>query len=1103
VDCPEVFGRVPVSLFMAVRWSPVRTRPRKQTALAVYLKRKKTKLPGGVLPRNERAEIAFEEWCVTKRVRETVAGMLENEVPSPTSNLLVLSKRQLEHYWRQVGQVIKHTNLLWKTKWIKWSAGYKSSAECVVEWQTMDPVSLDANFAILIPILRRLLSQPGLAYRDGLDKFRETLLRKLENRDDRVYRNLEKAQRLDSFVPCATEEYRDQLLQKPKYIRKYFAFVGVNLSRTELSFLAFCFPLKTSRKHKSAQASKVPHFDLPACLAFIDGANLDDYKPLSKLPGTEQRAVETAPRTEWNMNDALGTRTAFLVEQFLESLESDKWLGMVGFVGGKGGSGHEKTGVFIRADGQRVVTVAQEEGSSGDDGGGEPEMGAEPRAFRYAGWDWARKREEAVVTLKAIMKQFASDLVEATMKKRLEYKLVPAKPELTRHFVMAKSEEARIELEGSRHRLASVENPEDDMDGTSSVLVEGDREDGLNAALDQSTMLCLRWAVDKHAQSYRLEQKVEHGYYTICLDPPVTGDVDAPRPTGSFDVMSLSPNTRYEFRLTAYNKNGPSRTTRSAFVTTPGIPRPPQVVSVVYSGRNTAALTICWGMNVYNEWVKHLKEDMFNPMKTGQTKLPELVQSHPILKRFLRSCQKKKKKDFNFDDFKAYCAFQNYGLSDADFKKFQVHEKRLLGQLEHPDLGMGMLKDSAEQTALIVPSAKSSHELKRTMKYAGYEVWCKRAFPVSEQVVGGGTGVVPAAFEKVWEGKGDACTIVHLQLGNTYSFYVRARNECGQLGAKSDTIDAFVKEPTAGAGDGKLFPKNVTDNHTLPSPPAPAIVSRSGNEVIVRVQQAHIPGAGAYSVKLESRLVCSINALPTRMSVWKCFDARICKPPEVPSPVRSGTNKSGENVHYGASQSVVATVDVAPEYWRKVYETHDNSAAVLIVGLRPNAIYQFRARMLDEHLLPGSPSDWSTLDDLATMEKKGKVVPAGKLHLSTVFAKIVSSPEDLFVGDAICFIEHSSLDGPTVLAGRLLRNRGPSRPNFVVEVLWAARLRKNVSPKEFVPEKSLLGPAPFTPGYHTGSLLFRSPESIFKQSKQVFRARWVEEHKRVPLNSTL
>ena len=115
MDCPEVFGRVPVSLFMAVRWSPVRTRPRKQTALAVYLKRKKTKLPGGVLPRNERAEIAFEEWCVTKRVRETVAGMLENEVPSPTSNLLVLSKRQLEHYWRQVGQVIKHTNLLWKT----------------------------------------------------------------------------------------------------------------------------------------------------------------------------------------------------------------------------------------------------------------------------------------------------------------------------------------------------------------------------------------------------------------------------------------------------------------------------------------------------------------------------------------------------------------------------------------------------------------------------------------------------------------------------------------------------------------------------------------------------------------------------------------------------------------------------------------------------------------------------------------------------------------------------------------------------------------------------------------------------------------------------
>ena len=111
-------------------------------------------------------------------------------------------------------------------------------------------------------------------------------------------------------------------------------------------------------------------------------------------------------------------------------------------------------------------------------------------------------------------------------------------------------------------------------------------------------------------------------------------------------------------------------------------------------------------------------------------------------------------------------------------------------------------------------------------------------------------------------------------------------------------------------------------------------------------------------------------------------------------------------------------------------------------------------------------------------------------NISTTFVVLVGSPKELKIGDTICFVEKSRLDGFTVLAAKILRKNFHSNA-YVIEVIWASRLRKGITPNSFVAEKTVLGPHPFTPGYHTGSILFRSGNSFFNESKRIYRTKWI------------
>ena len=100
---------------MAVKWNP----------LNLSLKPKK-KNPPNV------AEQAFEEWIATKNSREKLENFLKS-APMPI-NSPELSEKECEQYIRQVGQAIKHINLLWKNKFLKFGRGYYKQKKLIDIW---------------------------------------------------------------------------------------------------------------------------------------------------------------------------------------------------------------------------------------------------------------------------------------------------------------------------------------------------------------------------------------------------------------------------------------------------------------------------------------------------------------------------------------------------------------------------------------------------------------------------------------------------------------------------------------------------------------------------------------------------------------------------------------------------------------------------------------------------------------------------------------------------------------------------------------------------------------------------------------------------------
>ena len=511
-------------------------------------------------------------------------------------------------------------------------------------------------------------------------------------------------------------------------------------------------------------------------------------------------------------------------------------------------------------------------------------------------------------------------------------------------------------------------------------------------------------------------------------------------------------------------------------------------------------------MDLYNAWIKELKS-IFDKIR-NEKKLKEYLKQTPIAKKFLLHCQKINALELTFEMFKEFCAFRNYGLTDVEKKKYEQLKIRLKQQKDHPSLGLGYIP-SMNQVPRLTKCPKQClgcqaldqvPRLKKCPKNClecggfsgggggegkgGYEVWCKATLSSKSQLLisrkRSDDDMILNRYVKVWEGVDDACSIVHLKCGYQYAFYVVKRNENGEKSLKSEPTLVLLKCDDNMKKKKKIFPKDaaLSENLALKIPYAPIIVSRTATEVVVLLRKAK----GVKMIRLESRNLNVRRKYSGKTYHWEHLGVKYCQE----NPL------FGRHSYPGPTSEIEKAEKLAPGPWVRVAETKELYSTTLIIGLKPNASYQFRCKSVDEHYLAGPASDHVHFENIKLLKSKSHFHQITRNNISTTFVVLVGSPKELKIGDTICFVEKSRLDGFTVLAAKILRKNFHSNA-YVIEVIWASRLRKGITPNSFVAEKTVLGPHPFTPGYHTGSILFRSGNSFFNESKRIYRTKWIDE----------
>ena len=347
---------------MAVKWNP----------LNLSLKPKK-KNPPNV------AEQAFEEWIATKNSREKLENFLKS-APMPI-NSPELSEKECEQYIRQVGQAVKHINLLWKNKFLKFGKGYYKQNKLIDIWDKLEPVTVDHNFSILVPVLRKIIkyalypvyskyyyvgnnndsnnrlkqkkifNEPRReSFQIQLKGFRKTLMNRLITYDEKKYEKLAEVNEEKTFVPRATAATVDKMLEKPHIIQQYFEYCSLRFNINEIKYLCLSFP---SEKYKASSSSsddlfQNASFNILQFLSFIDylqqnyydnhkkryhqlheHENQSDDNMLTLSPKNSPRNNKTKKKKKecicknysgryyWNLYDAIGISTSKIVENII------------------------------------------------------------------------------------------------------------------------------------------------------------------------------------------------------------------------------------------------------------------------------------------------------------------------------------------------------------------------------------------------------------------------------------------------------------------------------------------------------------------------------------------------------------------------------------------------------------------------------------------------------------------------------------------------------------------------------------------------------------------------------------------------------------------
>jgi Ca2+-binding EF-hand superfamily protein len=280
-------------------------------------------------------------------------------------------------------------------------------------------------------------------------------------------------------------------------------------------------------------------------------------------------------------------------------------------------------------------------------------------------------------------------------------------------------------------------------------------------------------------------------FVELCKDPPsVSGNDGGGRGNGAglrggYIHMDLQPNTRYQYRLTAFNGFGPSEPVYSSFTTLPMAPPVPRLVASAVTV-NKASVTLEWGEGEeFKSKMKELRRAFVEMDRDANGDLSReeflvALTAQPHLREFLTWSTDMSPTEL----FEGIDGDADGRLTFAEFSHFFLRRVRTNTQRLRPanaEAGEGRFEGDVE-----VKVSDSGAAVSTGTKFVLNKCVSDVQPPVFTRVTGAPT------HKTRW-------TVEDLVPGQSYQFTVHAMNLDGEIGpaSKATIVSTMMQQPTS------------------------------------------------------------------------------------------------------------------------------------------------------------------------------------------------------------------------------------------------------------------------------------------------------------------
>ena len=296
-------------------------------------------------------------------------------------------------------------------------------------------------------------------------------------------------------------------------------------------------------------------------------------------------------------------------------------------------------------------------------------------------------------------------------------------------------------------------------------------------------------------------------FVELCKDPPSVGGANDIKVRGGYIHMELQPNTRYQYRLTAFNGFGPSEPVYSSFTTLPMAPPAPRLVSSAVTV-NKASCTLEWGEGQeFKCKMKELRRAFMEMDRDGNGNLSReeflvALTAQPHLREFLTWSTDMTPAEL----FEGIDGDRDGKLTFSEFSNFFLRRVRTNTQKLRPanaEAGEGRFEGDVE-----VKTSDSGAAVSTGTKFVLNKCVSDTQPPVFTRVTGAPTHKTRWAVED-------------LVPGQSYQFTVHAMNLDGEIGpaSKATIVSTMMQQPTV----PRVIGKPSLDSLQLKWEPAPEL----------------------------------------------------------------------------------------------------------------------------------------------------------------------------------------------------------------------------------------------------------------------------------------